>query len=310
MGNKMLSRPPALTRRSLLGSVATAAVAANSNPLPSQPSAPDEFTFVHFTDTHIQAELRADAGCRQCFGRINEAKPAFSICGGDLVFDIMETGKEKARQLLSLYEETRKRLEAPVHHVIGNHDVFGLSPKSSVSEADPDYGKKMFEDRFGKRYGSFDHGRWHFVLLDSIGIAPGREYIGRVDEEQLDWLRRDLAATGSSRPVVLATHIPLVSAVLQEVPDPWAKRENYLITNSQEILKVLEGYNVKAVLQGHTHICEEVIYKGVRYITSGAVSGNWWKGKREGHAEGFGVFTVSGENLSWRYETYGWQAAG
>jgi 3',5'-cyclic AMP phosphodiesterase CpdA len=299
-----------LTRRALLGASAAATVALAPKNLAGQAGSEDRFTFVHFTDTHIQPELKADDGCRLCFARINAVAPAFSICGGDLVFDIMETGKEKARQLLSLYEETRKRLTAPVHHVIGNHDVFGLSPKSSVSEADPEYGKKMFEDRFGKRYRSFDHGRWHFILLDSIGIAPGRNYVGRIDEEQMDWLKRDLAAVGGSRPVVISTHIPLVSAVLQEVPDPWAKRENYLITNSQEVMRLLEGYNVKVVLQGHTHICEEVIYKGVRYITSGAVSGNWWKGKREGHPEGFGVLTVSGEEIGWRYESYGWQAAG
>lgn len=301
--------PNAITRRALFGSVSAAALTA-ATPLRSQTAPEDRFTFVHFTDTHIQPELKADEGCRQCFAKINEVAPAFSICGGDLVFDIMETGKEKARHLLSLYEATRKQLAAPVHHVIGNHDVFGLSPKSTVSEADPDYGKKMFEDRFGKRYQSFDHGRWHFILLDSIGVAPGRNYIGLIDEQQMEWLKRDLAATGTSRPVVIVTHIPLVSAVLQEVPDPWAKRENYLITNSQEVLKLIADYNVKAVLQGHTHICEEVIYKGVRYITSGAVSGNWWKGKREGHAEGFGVITVSGEDIRWRYESYGWQAAG
>ncbi|MDZ7637176.1 MAG: metallophosphoesterase [Bryobacterales bacterium] len=296
------------SRRDLLA-FGSAAATVLALPGAAAQSAPDAFTFVHFTDTHIQPELKADEGCRRCFAKINALKPAFALSGGDLVFDVMETGKEKAKQLFDLYDETRKRLEMPVYHAIGNHDVLGLSPKSTLSEADPQYGKKLFEDRIGKRYSSFDHGRWHFVLLDSIGIAPGRNYIGMIDEEQLDWLRNDLASTGPARPIVITTHIPLVSAVLQEVADRWAKRENYLINNSQEVLKTLEGYNVKAVLQGHTHIREEVVYKGVRYLTSGAVSGNWWKGEREGHPEGFGVLSVNGDQIDWRYETYGWQAA-
>jgi Icc protein len=39
-----------------------------------------------------------------------------------------------------------------------------------------------------------------------------------------------------------------------------------------------------------------------------AVSGNWWKGPRLGRPEGFAVLTVTGGEISWRYETYGFQA--
>lgn len=297
-----------VSRRHALGTIVGAAATLAGHAAAQE--APDSFRFVHFTDTHIQPELRAGEGCRRCFGKIGELDPAFAICGGDLVFDVMETGKDRAKMLFDLYDETRKRMELPVHHVIGNHDVLGLSPKSSISMADPQYGKKMFEDRVGRRFSSFDHGRWHFLLLDSIGVTENRGYIGKIDDEQLSWLKSDLAATGPTRPIVVVTHIPLVSAVLQEVADPWATRESYLVTNSQEVQKLFTGYNVKAVLQGHTHIREEVLYKGVRYITSGAVSGNWWKGEREGHPEGFGVLTVSGDEISWAYETYGWTAAG
>jgi hypothetical protein len=41
------------------------------------------------------------------------------------------------------------------------------------------------------------------------------------------------------------------------------------------------------------------------FITSGAVCGNWWKGLWLGNPEGFAMLTVKGENISWRYETYG-----
>ena len=71
---------------------------------------------------------------------------------------------------------------------------------------------------------------------------------------------------------------------------------------------MLAGYNVLGVLQGHTHINENVTYHDVPYITSGAVCGNWWKGVRMGTPEGFTVVNVSNGKLTTRYETYGFKA--
>ena len=47
----------------------------------------------------------------------------------------------------------------------------------------------------------------------------------------------------------------------------------------------------------------------MRYITGGAICGDWWKGKRLGvHPEGFSVVTVAGDDLTWKYVPYGWTA--
>lgn len=287
-----------LTRRTGLQILAAAPLAAASQ----------DFSFVHFTDTHIQPELKATEGCEDCFRAILKLRPDFALAGGDLVFDACETSKQKAVDLFRLYQETLKRIEVPVYSVPGNHDVMGLSTKSGMSPTDPSYGKRYFEEKIGKRYSSFDHKGWHFVLLDSIGITPDRGFIGLIDDEQMEWLKGDLAKTGSTKPIVMMTHIPVVSAVLQIVPDPWKTRETYLVTNSQAFLELIAPYNVKAVLQGHTHIRETVTYNGCQFITSGAVCGNWWKGPRVGHPEGFGVLRVKNGALSWSYQTYGFSA--
>lgn len=270
--------------------------------------AASDFSFVHFTDPHIQPELRAAEGCRMAFEKIRTLKPDFVVSGGDLVFDANEPSTRKATELFRLYEETVKRIEAPVHTVIGNHDVIGLSNKSGVAASDPLYGKKYFEDHYGARYRSFDHKGWHFILLDSIGPTPQRGFTGYIDAIQLRWLEADLKASGKSKPIVVVSHVPLASAVMQLVPDPWKTPETYLVTNAAHVMEILGDYPVKAVLQGHTHIREIVQYRGTQFITSGAVSGNWWKGARLGHPEGFGVLTVRGGELSWRYETYGFRA--
>jgi 3',5'-cyclic-AMP phosphodiesterase len=295
-----------MDRRSFLTVSAVGTVGAL---LPETAVAADNFSFVHFTDVHIQPELHAGEGTRKCIARINALKPDFSICGGDLVFDACAVGKPRANQVFDLYAEAIKPLQMPVHTIIGNHDVFGISTNGGVAPADPMYGKRMFEDRIGPLYSSFDHKGWHFVLLDSIrNGTPGREFIGHISDEQIAWLKNDLAGMKPGAKLVVVTHIPLVSSVLQLVADPGRAADIFLVTNSQAVLSVLWPYKPKLVLQGHTHIRETVVYNGCQFVTSGAVCGNWWKGPREGHPEGFGVLTVRGDDVQWRYETYGFVA--
>jgi 3',5'-cyclic AMP phosphodiesterase CpdA len=296
-----------ISRRSFLA--ASAVGAAGTLVAAGESSAADSFSFVHFTDVHIQSELHAGEGGRRCIAKINALRPDFAICGGDLVFDACAVTMPRAKEVFDLYAETVKPLNMPVHTIIGNHDVYGISTNGGVAPTDPQYGKRMFEDRIGPLYSSFDYRGWHFVLLDSIrnGI-PGKEFIGFVEEPQIAWLKDDLARMKPGSKLAVVTHIPLVSAVLQLVPDPWKTAEIYLVTNAQAVLDVLRPYKPQLVLQGHTHIRETVTYNGCQFITSGAVCGNWWKGPRDGHPEGFGVITVRADDVRWRYETYGFVA--
>ena len=292
-----------MTRRDLLK---TSFAAGALTPLAA---AATGFSFVHLTDTHIQPELRADQGCRMAFQKINRTKADFALHGGDLVFDAAAQGHDRANLVYGLYRDTVKAIEMPVHAAVGNHDVFGTVPASGIAKSDPEYGKKLFEDKIGKRYYSFAHKGWHFVVLDSIGITATGGFEGRVDDAQLDWLKTELVSIGTRTPLVVTTHIPLMSSVLQIVPDQGAKPQTYLVTNARQVLEMLSPYNLKAVLQGHTHIRETVMYNGCQFITSGAICGNWWKGARLGHPEGYGVLTVKGDDIAWRYETYGFVAA-
>ncbi len=270
-------------------------------------AASSSFRFVHFTDPHIQPELHAREGCEKAFSAINALKPDFAVAGGDLVFDSSEVTPARAKELFDLYTSTAKGLRMPVHYVPGNHDVYGLSPKGKVEPTDPMYGKKMFEDRIGARYSSFDHKGWHFIQLDSIGV-DGRNYRGEIDPEQFDWLKRDLEKTGPKTPVVVTAHIAIVTSMVQFLIPQGASQKGFVVVNAKDALDLFAKYNVKAVLQGHTHVREIVSYNGCQYITSGAISGNWWKGSRLGHPEGFGLLTVKGDSINWEYKTYGWKA--
>lgn len=291
----------AISRRQWLSGLAAIPAAAHA-------AARAGFTFVHVTDLHIQPELRAAEGCRQCFDAINRARPDFVIAGGDLVFDTLATPYARARLLFDLYRDTVKRLEAPLYNTLGNHDVFGVYERSGVSPAHPEYGKKMYEDRIGRRFYSFDFRGWHFVVLDSIGLTPDRRYIGLIDEEQLEWLRQDLEKTGKTTPIVAVTHVPLSTGMLQwmmPVHDP----SIIVVNNAKPVLELLHQYNIKAVLQGHTHVCERLEYRGCQYLTSGSVCGQSWRGPKYGvHREGFAILRVAGGEISWSYQPYGFRA--
>jgi hypothetical protein len=62
------------------------------------------------------------------------------------------------------------------------------------------------------------------------------------------------------------------------------------------------------VLQGHTHIDELIRWRGISFITGGAVCAKWWRGPWYGTEEGFGVVDLSGRHADWEYIDYGWEA--
>jgi 3',5'-cyclic-AMP phosphodiesterase len=273
----------------------------------------EPFTFLFVTDAHLQPELNGVIGTDMAFKKGRAIKADFAINGGDHVFDSLGVPKQQALMLFDLYDKTEQDLGMKVYHTIGNHDVVGVYPASGVSTDDPLYGKKLFEQRFGKLYYSFDHKGYHFIVLDSIGITPDRAYEGRIDATQLEWLESDLAAVPVGTPIIVSVHIPLVtafSAYVPEVVGPPPAHHGLSVANAYQVIDLFAGHNVIGVLQGHTHINETVVWKGVPYITSGAVCGNWWKGPRMGVPEGFTVVTVADGKMTTRYETYGFKAVG
>lgn len=266
-----------------------------------------DFDFVFFTDAHLQPELGAQAGTAKCFHQINEAKPEFCIAGGDQVFDVCEQDLSRARMLFKLYHQTEAELACKVYHTVGNHDVIGLNQKSPIEPGDKEYGKKLYEDNFGKLYYSYDYKGWHFIVLDSIGIEYYKIFTSHFDGAQLNWLEADLAAVAPGTPIVVVSHVPIASML-----GSFSSESNSapIAANSYAVHALLAKYNVKLVLQGHLHLWEKTQYHGTEYLISGAVSGAWWKGRQEdGSLEGYTLCQVRGDEVFTSYVTYPWVAA-
>jgi Icc protein len=290
---------------SIMGAAAAAAAAAPS--LLAVPAASD-FTFVFFTDTHIQPELDATHGTAMAFKKARLVKADFAIGGGDHVFDAAAVTKERAVSLFDLYGKTEQDLGLKIYHTIGNHDVVGAGG-DSIAAADPAYGKKLYEERFGKTYYSFNHKGYHFMILDSIEYQPDHSFIGHVSAEQMQWLAADLAGQPAGTPIVVVVHVPLATSVFTYLgPDAYKSASGMTVTNAAQVIALFEGHNVIGVLQGHTHVNETVLWKGIPFITSGAVCGNWWRGSRLGIPEGFTVVDLKNGKMNTRYETYGFKS--
>lgn len=268
----------------------------------------NEFSFVFMTDIHLQPELNAEEGFKQAIQKVNELKPDFVITGGDLIMDALEQSYGRADTLYNLYLKTCEQFTMPVYNTMGNHEIFGIYEKSNVPKDHPEYGEKMFDNRIGKRYYSFDFNGWHFIILDSVEDTEEDSYIGMIDKDQIKWLKEDISILDKSMPIVISTHIPFISSFMQvNYGSLKPNEENTVITNSLEVLTLFEEYNLTLVLQGHLHYLEDIYTQGTHFITGGAVSSRWWEGKNNGLEEGFLLVRVKENSFSWEYIDYGWE---
>lgn len=269
----------------------------------------DGFSFAFLTDIHLQPEKNAVPGFRQAIDTINKLNPDFVITGGDQIMDALDQTYGRVDSLYNLYKEISSEMDMPVYNTVGNHEVYGWHRDEEGIESNPEFGKKMYENKLGERFYSFDHKNWHFIILDAIYRSEEGHYIGKIDQEQIEWLKGDLGKTDKLTPIAITVHIPFISSRTQLSQGALAANtEGGVITNSLEVLTLFSKHNLKLVLQGHLHFNEDLfVGNQVHFITGGAVSGRWWSNQPGDHPEeGFQMIHVKGDELSSEYIDFGW----
>ena len=267
-----------------------------------------KFSFLFMTDIHVQPEKHAMEGFQMAIEKANTLKPDFVITGGDLIMDALEQTEERADSLYDIYINMTKNFAMPVYNTMGNHEMFGIVESSGVSPDHPLYGKKIFEKKIGKNYYAFTHKSWQFYILNSVDTTADRNYYGRIDNEQMAWLKNDLQQVDKNTPICISVHIPFYSIQKQILRGPLTPNtKSGIITNGNEVLELFKDHNLKLVLQGHLHFVEDLYAKGVHFITGGAVCADWWEGPRNGMEEGFLQIDVEGDQFTWKYIDYGWE---
>ena len=270
---------------------------------------PEGFTFAFLTDIHLQPERQAVEGFLKAIDTLNQIGPDFVLTGGDLVMDVLDQRYGRADSLFKLYRDISGKLEMPVYNAVGNHEVYGWHRQEKGLEDHPEYGKGMYEERIGERYYSFDHKGWHFMVLDGIYRGAEGRYVGRIDEDQLQWIRDDLEKTDRETPIVIAVHIPFITSMTQlQKGSQVANSSGLTIANSKEVLDLFMPYKLRLVLQGHLHYYESIsVYDRVHFVTAGAVSARWWNTRKEDPLqEGFLLVHTKGDQANWEYVDYHW----
>lgn len=268
----------------------------------------EHFTFAFMTDIHLMTDRNAVAGFEQAIQTVNGMKPDFVITGGDLIIDALGQRYSRADSLYNLYTATARNFKMKVYNTMGNHEIYGIYPKSGPDTLNPEYGEKMFEKRLGDSYYSFEHKGWKFMILNSIDVTDKNSYIGKIDDKQIMWIKEELKKTDPETPVVISTHIPFLTANTQKYTGTTVPNDSSeVIYNGKMVLDLFTGYNLKLVLQGHLHTVEDIYIDGIHFVTGGAVSAAWWTGPNRGFEEGFVLVEVNGNDFSWKYIDYNWE---
>jgi Icc protein len=323
------------TRREFLGITALAGLGLDAVASPVRAAEPSvagsrkrQLRIAHLTDMHVQPELEAARGLESCFAHVQTlaerglAPADMILTGGDTIMDSLAADMGRTKTQWSLWKKAKSdHCSLDIKSVIGNHDVWGWTQSRANTKGDePLYGKKWACEEFGRAlpWESFDKAGWHVVLLDST--FPHKDsYIGKLDDAQWDWLEQDLASIPATVPILLVSHIPILSAypvaVTKPVVGPDGRPDievagNLVHTDLERFQKLFAKHkNVKACISGHLHVVEQIDYGGVRYLCSGAVSGGWWRGLHRGTDFGYSLVDLYDDGtVESTYVAYGWQA--
>ena len=265
---------------------------------------------IFYTDVHARTEWETPRALSAAADAINGRNADMVIAGGDLITDGFDASAAEAAPRWDAYLKMHTAIHADVYPTIGNHDLVGADPRDgSPPIADP---RSVYRDRMGlqRTFYAFNAVGYHFIILDSIEVTgDDNRYRGLIWPEEIEWLKRDLAGVTRGTPIVMATHIPLLTSFYSATQGAArAPKKNRVIVNNHDVLKLFADHNVVLVLQGHLHVREMIEWQNTTFIVGGAISAKWWRGPYYGAEEGFNILTLSNDRVDWEYIDYGWNA--
>ena len=254
----------------------------------------DTFKILVFGDTQPYNMQEIEWLAHDVIEEIIGIDAVFGISLGDLVGDDLD--------LFHPLNEVMATVGIPWYNVHGNHDMNFLA-------TDDRYADETFERVYGPACYSFDWGPVHFINIDNVLFYRNEEnnprYSSEVGEQQLTFLRNDLAFVPKDQLIVISLHIPLTE-----------------MRDVKQLMNLLGDRPYTLSLSAHTHFQRDD-FVGPEHGWHGSdphhhhnhatTSGSWWRGAldeigiphttmRDGAPNGYGIFTFSGNQYSIRFK--------
>jgi 3',5'-cyclic-AMP phosphodiesterase len=231
-------------------------------------SAQKDFSFVYLPDLHLRPDSLVIGNFERLASQINRIHPDFVLTGGDMIYTAKNVNDDKAKILFDLMDKEFRLFKMPVHMTMGNHENVGITVESGIDSTNANWGKKMYIKRYNDRYYTFIFNGWKFFVLDGVKIlVQQKNYTEGVDSVQIEWIKKELMATDKMMPIVISIHPPLVNP--EGITNPASR---VISSNGSTILSLFKDYNLKTVLEGHTHRYMFLYVNGIYYISGGSSS--------------------------------------
>ncbi|MBR6655455.1 MAG: calcineurin-like phosphoesterase C-terminal domain-containing protein [Alistipes sp.] len=221
----------------------------------------------------------------------------YGLMLGDIVHEDMT--------LYNNYVAGLKTLGFPMFNVLGNHD----NDKTAKTDVE---GRRVFEEKLGPTYYSFNIGKLHFVVLDNLimnldenGELKKYDVQGLTDEIW-QWLQNDLQYVDRSTTLMVAAHSPMFKLI---------NTNNRTAQYREEYGDLFAKFAKVHVWTGHTHNTYNYNYPAsskwavIEEHTVARSTGELWTNEylADGTPRGYTVVEVNGNNIEWHFKPTSYQ---
>lgn len=225
------------------------------------------FSFGYVTDAHLTHGKpdsylllqQSQLFLQDCVKQLNDEKLDFVIFGGDQV----ETpGTDDTNW--QLFVDVAQILSCPWSFVLGEKDVSGIPPVDKMKLYGPDWRAKGIQA---------DKPYWsqsplpgvHIVGLDT---SRAESTTGDISNEQLDWLKKDLASNSGKFTIVFSHH-PLLAPPPFDAGPPW---DDYTVPQGASAREILgASKDVHLAISGHLHVNKVQQEQAIWYVSSASL---------------------------------------
>ena len=199
---------------------------------------------------------------QECIDRMNQEKLDFAIEMGDFKDQDAVPNEANTLKYLTTIESVLQKFNGPTYHVLGNHDMDGISKLQLLERIE------NTDIPATESYYSFNQKGIHFVVLDGNFTSEGKEYDhgnfswddALIPAIQVNWLKDDLESN----------KLPVIVFIHQMLDD--SKNVKQAVQNAGEVRGILEqSGRVLCVFQGHVHEERYNLINGIHYYSVNAV---------------------------------------